>query len=89
MFPASFSCGFCCPSVNLVRNLSLGIFFAFSVTVHQLYFTPYRDTGLQHCFMLYSVITYEKKSYKGYFREKSFNIFNHAFSTMVNFNVLY
>lgn len=70
MFPASFSHGFFCPLVNLVRNLSLGILFAFSVTMHQLYFTPYSDIALQHCFMLYSVIIYEKKSYKSYFREK-------------------
>lgn len=39
----------------------LGHTFAFSVTVHQLYFTPYGDIGLQHCFMLCSVIIYEKK----------------------------
>lgn len=71
MFPASFSCGFCCPSVNLVRNLSLGILFAFSVTVHQLYFTPYSDTGLQHCFMLYSVIIYEKNPIKAILEKKA------------------
>lgn len=30
--------------VNLVRKLSFGIFFAFSVTVHQFYFTLYSDS---------------------------------------------
>lgn len=89
MFPASFSYGFCCPLVNLVRNLSLGILFAFSVTMHQLYFTPYSDIALQHCFMLYSVIIYEKNPIKAILEKKSFNTFNHAFSSMVNFNVLY
>lgn len=57
--------------VNLVRNLSLGILFAFSVTVHQLYFTLYSGTGLRHCFMLYSVIIYKKKSYETHFTEKT------------------
>lgn len=75
--------------VSLVRNTSLGILFAFSITVHQLYFTLYRDTGLQHCLMPYSVIIYLKKPIK-YFREKNiFNTFNHDFLFMVNFNVLY
>lgn len=50
--------------VNIVRNLSLGILFAFSVTVHQLYFTLYSDTGLQHCFMLYYVIIYKQNPIK-------------------------
>lgn len=50
--------------VNLVRNLSLGILFAFSVTVHQLYFTLYSDTGLRHCFMPYSVIIYKQNPIK-------------------------
>lgn len=42
--------------VNLVKNLSFGILFAFSVTVHQFYFTLYSDTGLIHCFMSNSIL---------------------------------
>lgn len=42
--------------VNLVRNLSFGILFAFSVTVHQFYFTLYSDTGLIQCFMSNSIL---------------------------------
>lgn len=56
--------------VNLVRNLSLGVFFAFSVTVHQLYFTLYSDTGLQHCFMPYSDIIYKQDPIKHILEKK-------------------
>lgn len=78
MFPASFSQCFCYPLVNLVRNLSLGIRFAFSVTVHQLYFIPYSDTGLQHCFMLYSVIIYEKNPVKPILEKASTHLTMHS-----------
>jgi len=56
--------------VNLVRDLSLGILFAFSVTVHQLYFMLYSDACLRYCFMPYSVIIYKQNPIKYILEEK-------------------